>query len=71
MSKKTQKLHVKDLLDVLIYVLFASVLLPIIATQVNTMEDDANFSKTEILLVALITLFVVIGVVYGIIKTIL
>jgi hypothetical protein len=71
MSKKTQKLHVKDLLDVLIYVLFASVLLPIIATQVNTMEDDANFSKTEILLIALITLFVVIGVVYGIIKTIL
>jgi hypothetical protein len=67
----SKKLHVKDLLDVLIYVLFASVLLPIIATQVNTMEDDANFSKTEILLIALITLFVVIGVVYGIIKTIL
>lgn len=66
-----KKLHVKDLLDVLIYVLFASVLLPIIATQVNTMESDANFSATEILLIALITLFVVIGVVYGIIKTIL
>lgn len=65
------KLHVKDLLDVLIYVLFASVLLPIIAVQVNAMEDDGNFSVTEVLLIGLITLFVVIGVVYGIIKTIL
>ncbi len=65
------KLHVKDLLDVLIYVLFASVLLPIIAVQINGMEGDANFSPTEILLIGLITLFVVIGVVYGIIKTIL
>jgi hypothetical protein len=58
-------------LDVLIYVLFASVLLPIIAVQINGMEDDANFSTTEVLLIGLITLFVVIGVVYGIIKTIL
>lgn len=65
------KLHVKDLLDVLIYVLFASVLLPIIAVQINGMEDDTNFTATEILLIGLITLFVVIGVVYGIIKTIL
>jgi hypothetical protein len=65
------KLHVKDLLDVLIYVLFASVLLPIIAVQINGMEDDVNFSTTEVLLIGLITLFVVIGVVYGIIKTIL
>lgn len=65
------KLHVKDLLDVLIYVLFASVLLPIIAVQVKGMDNNANFSQTEILLIGLITLFVVIGVVYGIIKTIL
>lgn len=62
---------VKSLLDILIYVLFASVLLPIIATQVNTMEEEENFSATEILLVGLITTFIVIGVVYGIVKSIL
>lgn len=62
---------VKSLLDILIYVLFASVLLPIIASQVNTMEDEENFSATEILLVGLITTFIVIGVVYGIVKSIL
>jgi len=66
------KVTVKSLLDILIYVLFASVLLPIIATQVNTMdEDDENFSATEMLLIGLITTFIVIGVVYGIVKTIL
>lgn len=62
---------VKSLLDILIYVLFASVLLPIIATQINTMESDSNFTTTEILLVGLITTFIIIGVVYGIVKTVL
>lgn len=66
------KVTVKSLLDILIYVLFASVLLPIIATQVNTMDSDKkNFTATEILLIGLITTFIVIGVVYGIVKTIL
>ena len=66
-----KKLHVKDLMDVLIYVVFASVLIPIIATNINTMEDDDNFSATEVVLVGLITTFIVLGVVYAIVKTVL
>jgi hypothetical protein len=66
-----KKLHVKDLMDVLIYVVFASVLIPIIATNINTMEEDENFSATEIVLVGLITTFIVLGVVYAIVKTVL
>ena len=66
-----KKLHVKDLMDVLIYVVFASVLIPIIATNINTMEDDENFTATEVVLVGLITTFIILGVVYAIVKTVL
>lgn len=66
-----KKLHMKDLMDVLIYVVFASVLIPIIAVNINTMESDANFTATEIILIGLITTFIVLGVVYAIVKTIL
>lgn len=67
-----KKFEVKDLIDVLIYVLFAVVVLPIIASQVTTLEGDTgNFSATEILLLALITTFIVLGIVYGIVKKML
>ena len=66
------KMSVKKLIDVLIYVLFAVIVLPIIGAQVVTLEGDStNFSATEILLFGLITTFIVIGVVYAIIKTLL
>lgn len=67
-----KKLHVKDLMDVLIYVVFASVLIPIIATQFSGIEGDTtNYSAAEIALVGLVTTFIVLGVVYAIVKTIL
>ena len=72
MAKGSKKFEVKDLIDVLIYVLFAVVVLPIIASQVTTLEGDStNFSATEILLLALITTFIVLGIVYGIVKKML
>ena len=65
-------MKINDLIDVLVYVLFAVVVLPIIAGQVVTLEGDTtNFSATEILLLALITTFIVLGVVYGIVKKML
>ena len=69
---ESKKFNIRDLLDVLIYVLFAVVILPIIASQVTNLEGDTgNFSATEILLLALITTFIVLGVVYGIVKKML
>jgi hypothetical protein len=69
---KKGKMQTKDLIDVLVYVLFAVVVLPIIASQVTTLEGDTtNFSATEILILALITTFIVLGVVYKIVKTML
>jgi len=67
-----KKFNTRDLIDCLVYVLFAVVVLPIIASQVTTLEGDTtNFSATEILLLALITTFIVLGVVYGIVKKML
>jgi hypothetical protein len=72
MAKGKGKMQTKDLIDVLVYVLFAVVVLPIIASQVTTLEGDTtNFSATEILILALITTFIVLGVVYKIVKTML
>ena len=72
MAQGSKKFKVKELIDVLIYVLFAVVVLPIIASQVTTLEGDSgNFSATEILLLALITTFIVLGIVYGIVKKML
>lgn len=63
---------VKDLVNILIYVLFAVIILPIIGSSVSTLEGDTgNFSATEILLFGLITTFIVIGIVYAIIKSLL
>lgn len=66
------KASAKDLINVMVYVLFAVVILPIIGGAVVGLEGDTtNFSATEILLFGLITTFVIIGVVYAIIKTLL
>jgi len=60
------------LVDILVYVLFAVVVLPIIGSQVISLEGDTtNFSATEILLFGLITTFIILGVVYGIVKKVL
>jgi len=62
----------KGLIDILVYVLFAVVVLPIIGSQITALEGDTtNFSATEILLFGLITTFVVLGLVYGIVKKVL
>lgn len=64
------KANLKDLFDIMIYILFAGAIIPIIAGQVVTMEGDTtNFSTTEIVVLGLITTFIVLGVVYAIIKT--
>jgi hypothetical protein len=66
------KVNIKDLFDVLIYILFAAVIIPIIAGQVVTLEGDTtNFSATEILVLGLITTFLVLGIVYAIVKKML
>jgi hypothetical protein len=67
-----KKLKSKDLIDILVYVLFAVVVLPIIGSQITGLEGDTtNFSATEIILFGLITTFLVLGIVYGIVKTVL
>lgn len=66
------KINTKELMNVLIYVVFASVIIPIIATQLSGLEGDTgNYSASEILLLGLITTFIILGVVYAIVKTIL
>jgi len=72
MANGNGKLETKDLLNILVYVLFAVIILPIIAAQVTTLEGDTtNFSASEILLLGIITTFIILGVVYGIVKTVL
>jgi hypothetical protein len=66
-----KKLVVKDLMDVLIYVVFASVLIPIIASNIHSLDGDSNISASEYVLLGLITTFIILGVVYAIVKTIL
>jgi len=66
------KVSVGSLFDILIYVLFAVIVLPIIAGQVVSVEGDTtNFSAGEILILGLITTFIVLGVVYAIVKKML
>ena len=62
----------KDLMNVLIYVVFAMVIIPIINSQVVSLEGDSgNYSASELLLMGIITTFIILGVVYAIVKTIL
>lgn len=66
------KVNTKDLMNVLIYIVFATVIIPIINTQVVALEGDSgNYTASEILLMGLITTFIILGVVYAIVKTIL
>ena len=66
------KLSTSSLMKVLVYVLFASVLIPLINTQMLTIEGDTgNYSATEILLAGIVTTFIILGVVYGIVKEVL
>lgn len=72
MAKGSKKLAPQELFQLLIYILFASVIIPIIAGQVVTMEGDStNFSATEIVVLGLITTFIVLGLVYAVVKTVL
>ena len=65
-------LSTKKLMNVLIYIVFASVLIPIINTQIVGLEGDTtNYSASEILLMGLITTFIILGLVYAIVKTLL
>jgi hypothetical protein len=69
---KATRLSLEKLTKILVYVLFASAILPVIASQMTTLEGDTtNFSATEILLLGLVTLFVILGLVYAIVKTVL
>jgi len=66
------KVNTKDLMHILIYVVFAAVIIPIINAQLVGLEgDSSNYSASEILLMGLITTFIILGVVYAIVKTIL
>ena len=69
---KGGKVKISDLIDILVYILFAVVVLPIIGGQLVSLEGDStNFSATEILLFGLIMTFIVLGIVYGIVKKML
>ena len=68
MAKKTST---KDLMNVLVYVLFAVIIIPIMASQVALLGEDGNLSTAEAAIVALITTFIILGVVYAIVKTVL
>ena len=64
-------LKIKDLMDILIYVLFAAVILPLIGSQLSDLEGDTgNWSAAEIAIFGLITTLIVLGVAYAIIKSI-
>lgn len=66
------KLSTESLMRLLFYVLLASVIIPIVNTQMRTIEGDAtNYSAAEILLAGLVTLFILLGLVYGIAKEVL
>lgn len=66
---KGKKLETSDLMDTLIYVVFAAVVIPIIATQLASLEGDTgNYSAGEILIIGIITTFIILGVAYAVIK---
>jgi hypothetical protein len=58
-----------ELMEVLIYVLFASVIIPIIAVNIKSMTGDSgNYSAAEILILGFITTIVILGIGYTIYK---
>ena len=65
-------LSTDKLMKLLFYVVLASVVIPIINTQMSGIEGDTgNYSASEILLAGLVTLFILLGLVYAIAKTVL
>ena len=69
---KGNKLSTESLMKLLFYVVLASVVIPIINTQMSSIEGDStNYSASEILLAGLVTLFILLGLVYAIAKTVL
>lgn len=61
--------NVKKLMNVTIFLIFATSIMGVVASQVSTLEGDtANFSASEIAVLALIVLIYVLGVVYTIAK---
>lgn len=69
---KGGKLSTESLMKLLFYVVLASVVIPIINTQMASIEGDStNYSASEILLAGLVTLFILLGLVYAIAKTVL
>lgn len=72
MAKGKSKLSTEDLMKLLFYVVLASVVIPIINTQMSGIEGDStNYSASETLLAGLVTLFILLGLVYAIAKTVL
>lgn len=58
-----------SLMEVLIYVLFASVLIPVIAINIKAMTGDSgNYSAAEIAVLGFITTIVILGIGYTIYK---
>lgn len=67
------KMQGKELLNVLVYVLFAVIIIPIIATQIAGMisDNDSGLGTPEKALLGMLTIFIVLGVVYAIVKSLL
>jgi len=67
--KSKSKTGTGDLIEILIYVLFGSVIIPIVAGTMLTIEGDTtNFSTTEILVAGIVTTVLLLGFVYSIVN---
>lgn len=67
MAQSTNKLT-----GLIVYIIFGSVAVSIINTQMLTIEGDAtNYSATEILLAGLVSTFFILGLVYQVAKKML
>jgi len=68
----SRKLNTSELMNALIYVLFAVIIIPIIAQQIANMTwENESAHQTEITLLNMLTVFIVLGIVYAVIKSLL
>lgn len=68
----SRKLNTSELMNALIYVLFAVIIIPIIAQQIENMVwENETAHATEITLLNMLTVFIVLGIVYAVIKSLL
>lgn len=68
----SRKLNTSELMNALIYVLFAVIIIPIIASQIAAMTwENESAHQTEITLLNMLTIFIVLGIVYAVIKSLL